>query len=121
MMEYNYNKILTVGNKNYKVYVTSNRTEIKRGLMYIENIPNNWGILFHYKNPGFYGIWMKDTWIPLDVIWIDENKKIVDKKTLLPNTEIINYPKSKSKYILEVNGNTFDGEIGDSISLEDLL
>ena len=115
-----YNQILTINGKHYRIYSTSNKTEINKGLMYIKKIPRDWGILFNYKNPGYHGIWMKNTWIPLDVIWIDENKIIVDKKTLSPNTETINHPKSKSKYILEVNVNTFNGKVGESISLENL-
>ena len=115
-----YNSTLTINNKNYRTYSTSDNTEISKGLMHLEEIPDNWGILFNYKNSGYEGIWMKNTLIPLDVVWIDENKVIVDKKTLYPNTEIINYPKSQCKYILEVNANTFVGEIGEVVSMESL-
>ena len=115
-----YNKILTVGNKQYKVYFTDNFAERKKGLMDLKSIPNDWGILFHYDTSDYYGIWMKNTKIPLDVVWIDENKIIVDKKTLYPNVEIVSYPKNKSKYVLEVNANTFIGNIGENILLENV-
>tara|TARA_B100000287_G_scaffold253342_1_gene238037 strand:+ start:584 stop:937 length:354 start_codon:yes stop_codon:yes gene_type:complete len=115
-----YNKILIANNKQYKVYFTDDSNERKKGLMELENIPNDWGILFHYDIADYYGIWMKNTKIPLDVVWINENKIIVDKKTLYPNVEIVSYPKNKSKYILEVNANTFVGKIGENISLENI-
>lgn len=115
-----YNKILIVNDKKYNVYSTSDEVERKQGLMWLESIPNDWGILFNYDNPDYYGIWMKNTKIPLDIIWIDEHNRIVDIKTLNPNTETASYPKTKCKYILEVNANTFNGKIGEIISLENL-
>ena len=117
-----YNKILKINTKQkYNVYSTSNINKIKKGLMDIEDIPDDWGILFCYDTSQYWGIWMKNTLIPLDIIWIDKYKTIVDKKTLLPKTENINYPKYKSKYVLEVKPGNFKGKIGDSISLEDSL
>ena len=115
-----YNKVLIIGNKKYKVYFTNNDTERKKGLMGLKKIPDDWGILFHWDNSDYYGIWMKNTEIPLDVIWIDENKTIVAKKTLYPNTKDVVYPTTKSKYILEVNANTFNGKVGENISLENV-
>ena len=115
-----HNKILTIGDKQYKVYLTSDDIERKRGLMGLDSISDDWGILFEYDTPNRYGIWMKDTKIPLDVVWIDENKIIITKKTLYPYTINVVYPENNCKYILEVNANTFDGKVGESILLENL-
>ena len=65
---------------------------------------------------------MKNTYIPLDVVWFDENKRVTFKKKLYPGdlTQITS-PK-KTKYILEVEADTFNGNIGDIMSfIEELF
>jgi uncharacterized membrane protein (UPF0127 family) len=50
---------------------------------------------------------MKNTLIPLDIIWIDKNKKVVDIVTAFPpendNIETF-HPREKSFWVLEING-----------------
>lgn len=66
------------------------------------------GMLFLFENEGIYNFWMKNTLIPLDIIWIDENKKAVFiKENAMPcnleDCEIF-HPAQKAKYVLEING-----------------
>ena len=63
-------------------------------------------ILFVFPKQGLYAFWMKNTFIPLDIIWIDEEQKVVFiKKDALPcQTDIcqsIN-PEKEAKYVLEL-------------------
>ncbi|MCK5022003.1 MAG: DUF192 domain-containing protein [Candidatus Pacebacteria bacterium] len=85
------------------------------GLMYREELPKDSGMLFVYNDNEIRSFWMKNTLIPLDIIWIDENKKIVDiKKDVQPcQTEKCSLitPKNKARYILELNAGISD-EIG---------
>lgn len=80
-----------------------------KGLMFVKNLPNKKGMLFKYEKEGIYTFWMKNTLIPLDMIWIDKNKKVVDIQTAIPCKEkndknCTRYtPKQKSQYILEIN------------------
>ena len=118
----NYNQTLAVGNQKYKVYMTKDMKEIEKGLMYITELPFDGGILLSYENSDYYGIWMKNVCIPLDIIWISEENIIIDKKTLYPNFEnpesTITYINKKSKYTLEVNADSFKGKIGEIIKFE---
>lgn len=63
------------------------------------------GMLFVYDATGDYCFWMKDMHFPIDMIWLDDDKKIV---TIHANVEPGTYPKSfcpdkPAQYILELN------------------
>ena len=114
-----YNQILKIGNQKYKVYLTKDVKEIEKGLMYLTELSTGCGMLLSYEKPDYYGVWMKNVCIPLDIIWISEDNVILDKKTLQVNLNdpesTITYTDKKSKYTLEVNANSFEGKIGDSV------
>ena len=65
-------------------------------------------MLFFYPRSAQHRIWMKNTLIPLQVIWIDANFEVIDSKILKP-CESIYCPSfgvdRPSKYILEINSN----------------
>ena len=91
------------------------------GLMNRETLKPNHGMLFILENSDFHGFWMKNTLIPLDIIWIDEHKKIVDIKSADPcvvekcETYI---SEKKAKYVLEINKNEFQGSVGDQAEFD---
>lgn len=53
-------------------------------LMNRPSLPQDAGMLFVFDSPGSYGFWMKNTLIPLDIIWMDENFIVVDTATMTP-------------------------------------
>jgi uncharacterized membrane protein (UPF0127 family) len=121
----NYNKILTIGNQKYNIYMTEDSKEIEKGLMYIKKLDSDGGMLLSYENSDYWGIWMKNVYIPLDIVWISEDNIILEKKTLYPNIEnpkeTITYIDKKSKYTLEVNADSFKGKIGDTVSFSEVM
>lgn len=75
-------------------------------LMYRETLPSQSGMLFVFDKEQKYPFWMKNTLIPLDIIWIDRDNRIVDIQTATPcKTEPCpTYdPKADSLYVLEIN------------------
>ena len=88
----------------------SGRDAVK-GLMYIKHsLWNNNGMLFdmapEYK---LHSMWMKNTYIPLDIIFLDENMKIVGfKENNQPHSlKSISIDKP-SRYVLEMNGGSVE-------------
>ena len=67
------------------VHVELAKTEAERnfGLMERTSLPNGRGMLFIHDQPGHYGYWMYDCKIGLDIIWMDQNHRIVE---MSPNT-----------------------------------
>ena len=78
-----------------------------KGLMFRNKLNENEGMLFIFENEDYQTFWMKNTLIPLDIIFIDGNLQIVDIKYALPCEEepCVTYKSSKpARYVLEVNG-----------------
>ena len=112
---------VSIYNKNitFKVEVAKTIEERRTGLMYRKKLYNNEGMLFIFPREKIIQLWMKNTYIPLDVIFISENKVIVDiKKNMQKLSETIVKSKVKSRYALEFNAgliNKLDIEIGDKV------
>jgi uncharacterized membrane protein (UPF0127 family) len=92
--------------------------EQMRGLSGRQSLEENAGMLFVYEIPSVPGFWMKEMNFPIDIIWIDENKKIVGiTENLAPETfPQVFYPRSSVQYVLEVNS---DWARDHSISVDD--
>lgn len=78
-----------------------------QGLMGRQSLDKNKGILFIFEQEGVYPFWMKDTLIPLDIIWIDKDRKVVfinknSQPCSISDCPAIN-PEVKAKYVLEIN------------------
>ncbi|MCK5412852.1 MAG: DUF192 domain-containing protein [Candidatus Pacebacteria bacterium] len=105
---------------NLEIADTFQKREI--GLMNRKNMSNNNGMLFIFEKEGVYNFWMKKTLISLDIIWIDENYKIIHiQKNAQPCTikqcETFG-PNQKAKYVLEINGGLskeMGFEVGDKV------
>ena len=85
------------------------------GLMHETNMPDDTGMFFIFEDENYHGIWMKNTHIPLDVVWINESGTIVDIATLQPHDMQTTMPRQPAKYILEVNAGEFQGKVGDHV------
>src|SRR3989338_1279150 len=89
---------------NVEIVDTSAEREI--GLMNRAELDSDSGMLFIFESEGNYPFWMKNTLIPLDMIWIDKNNSIVDIETALPceadPCPVIS-PSGDALYVLEIN------------------
>ena len=97
-------------------------TEFDRetGLMYRHSMPNNQGMLFVFEDERPRYFYMKNTEIPLDLIYLGSNKKIVSfQKNAKPFDESSLPSNAPAKYVLEVNAglaDTWSLSVGDSLS-----
>jgi uncharacterized membrane protein (UPF0127 family) len=94
-----------------------------KGLMFREHLGENDGMLFVFEKDEPRSFWMKNTLIPLDMIFIDSTYTIVDIKTAVPceKDPCPGYDaKGPAKYVLEVNSDFAEKhkiEIGDEVKL----
>ncbi|MEN9582991.1 MAG: hypothetical protein RL641_945 [Candidatus Parcubacteria bacterium] len=113
--------LVTIRSATYLAELATTRTEQEKGLGGRESLLQNNGMLFVFDTPAHYGFWMKDTLIPLDMIWISADKKVVFiEKNAQPGTYPTVYgPKEDTLYVLEVAGGESDKNffaVGDSVS-----
>lgn len=92
----------------FNVEIADSPEEWEKGLMNREYLEKGKGMLFVFEKEGIYKFWMKDTLIPLDIIWIDGAGKVVYiKGEARPcKTDLCESfsPDEKTKYVLEING-----------------
>ena len=79
-----------------------------QGLMYRDHIDPGKGMLFIFPRDDVFSFWMKNTRIPLDMIWIDANKRIVGLRENVPPCKVADCPSYGpgvvARYVLEVGG-----------------
>lgn len=119
----NNNTIKKVSIKNNRIDVEIAKSELEqaRGLMFRKSLAGNQGMLFVFDKEARYSFWMKNMEFPLDIIWIDSNRRIVDiTKNAMPCNEQCETiePAAKSKYVLEVNtgfSDRYQLKVGDEV------
>ena len=80
-----------------------------RGLMYRQSMPDTVGMLFIYEDYNYRSFWMKNTHIPLDLVFISDNYKISQvHEYAIPYSEESIVSKQKAKYVVEVNAGYTD-------------
>ena len=93
---------ISIGNKEYKVTVAETDEDREQGLQGVVELPEDEGMLFIFDEPDEVSFWMKDTVIPLDIIFIDEDLEVISVSQGDPNTETP-HTESNVAYVLEVN------------------
>lgn len=78
-----------------------------QGLMYRESLAENSGMLFVFTEASYYSMWMKDTYIPLSVAFIDEQGVILNIEDMQPETRTAHDSEGMAKYALEMNKGWF--------------
>lgn len=75
----------------------------ERGLGGRESLPSNYGMLFVFPKDSFYGFWMKDTRVPLDMFWLDAQGHVVSivRNVATSSYPDVFYPTAPARYVLE--------------------
>lgn len=88
----------------FEIELATTEYEQTIGLMFRKTLPKKNGMLFIYKDEDYRYYWMKNTYIPLDLIFIDGNLMVVDIfKNAKPLDETTITSKGKARYVLEIN------------------
>lgn len=110
-------KKVQVGDKTYLVHISYTQQEKNQGLQQTSKLDDNEGMLFVYDEPQEVSFWMKNTSIPLDIIFINEDEEVISVRQGTPMSEE-SIVESEVQYVLEVNQNS-GIKPGDEIDIED--
>ena len=98
-----------IGDEKVMVTIADTPALQDRGLGGVKALLQNEGMLFVFPKPDLYTFWMKDMLIPIDIIWFDTNRHIVD---VWENAKPSSYPEARppraeAQYVLEVQAGFF--------------
>lgn len=109
--------LIEIGNKKYKVQEARTEEEKEKGLQGVTELPEDEGMLFYFDPPEDVSMWMKDTLIPLDIVFINDDEEVVYVGEGVPNTET-QMTVQNVAYVLEVNSGSGIQE-GDELDFEE--
>lgn len=99
----------------YKLWIADNEPARIIGLSGVESLPPNGGLLMDFQEDNEAGIWMKDMKLPLDIVWLDADKKVIyivtNASPELSTTKTFT-PPTPARYVIELSsGSVKNGAI----------
>jgi len=109
---------LYIHHKEIWVEVAKTPEERNHGLMGRKHLGPDEGMLFIFETEAYHGFWMKDTFIPLSIAFIDKDGRIVRITDMKPLTLNLHLPPQPILYTLEMNKGWFSSQgikVGDVV------
>ena len=94
---------MKLGNKTYTLEVADTDESRTYGLMRRDSMPADHGMIFVFKEPSKLAFWMKNTRIPLDIVYIDANAKVDSVKQMQPYVETSVPSEGDVQWAVELN------------------
>lgn len=93
---------IKLGDKEYNVKEAKTQEEKEKGLMNVKELPSDEGMIFYYDEPDLVEIWMKNTLIPLDIIYINEDQEVIAVEQGQPEDNTL-LGHDNTMYVVELN------------------
>ena len=91
----------------FGVYLATSFEQQRRGLMFVRDMPETTGMLFIYDTEETRSMWMKNTYIPLDMVFARADGSVVNViSDTVPQTLSSNRSTAPARYVLELNAGT---------------
>jgi uncharacterized membrane protein (UPF0127 family) len=95
------------GRHRFTVELAETPAQMQQGLMFRPSLAPDAGMLFDFKEPTVATMWMRNTLIPLDMLFIDANGTIVNiRARAVPESDAIISAAAPVRAVLELNGGT---------------
>jgi uncharacterized membrane protein (UPF0127 family) len=97
-------KYISLNGVVYRICLADTPETRGLGLMFQQSLPRSQGMFFVFDREDFHVFWMKNTYVPLDMLWIDSHFKVVDFYcNAKPSSELLIVPTRPALYVLELN------------------
>ena len=114
-----------LGGKRFSVEIADSSEEQALGLMFRDSMPEDQGMLFIFPNEAPRSFWMKNTRIPLDIMYFDKDLKMVSISANAKPCRVSRCPSYPSiapaKFVLELNAgmaSELGVGVGDRLTLD---
>lgn len=111
---------IPIGQKTYTLEIVSKEGDRNTGLMRRDSMPEDHGMIFIFKGTEPRSFWMKNTRIPLDILYLDAAGKVVSVHRMEPYVERGTRSKGPAKYAIELNAGQAEAakiHEGDAVTL----
>ncbi len=100
-----YQSQVILGGKVFNVEVADTKMLLEKGLSGHAPLGQYEGMFFVFQDSNKHGFWMKDMLFSIDIIWIDENLKVVHiEKSVSPQTyPTVFFPTVPARFVLEIS------------------
>lgn len=98
---------LTAGFHRIEAEVAATQPERMQGLMHRRVMPRNQGMLFVFPQAARHCMWMRNTYLPLSVAFLDETGRILNIADMQPQTEDSHCAVAPARFALEMNRGWF--------------
>jgi len=99
--------VIVFGADTVVAEVMDTPAERSGGLQFRDNVPDGTGMLFVFQSEAPRSFWMKDTYIALDIAYLDVSFRIVDIQQMEPQTEELHNSAGPAMFALEVRKGWF--------------
>jgi uncharacterized protein len=98
---------LSAGMHLIRAEVAADMATRSRGLMFRKSLAPNAGMVFVFEDASLHCMWMKNTYIPLSVAFLDEQGTIINIEDMAPQTEDTHCARRPARYALEMDRGWF--------------
>lgn len=92
---------------DFDIYLALSPQQQRRGLMFVRDLPERTGMLFVYEDDDYHSMWMKNTYIPLDMVFARSDGSVSSVITdTVPQTLNSHASIEPVRYVLELNAGT---------------
>lgn len=95
--------VMTLGARRFTLEVAETDEQRRIGLMNRPSLPRDRGMLFVFDREEVQSFWMKNTHIPLDIIFVDAGGRVVDIQPMRPRDLATVWSSAPAQYAIEVN------------------
>lgn len=95
------------GAHEFTIELALTDAQMEQGLMFRPSMPADHGMLFDFKAPTKVMMWMKNTIIPLDMLFLDNGGRVIDvHEHAVPYSTDVIAANAPARYVIELNGGT---------------
>ena len=95
--------VVQIGGQRVQLEIADDPAERNQGLMRRETLAANSGMVFVFPQPDKHCMWMRNTYIPLSVAFLDDQARIINIESMAPYSEASHCATKAARYALEMN------------------